>query len=166
MILLSRYINAHLNYFPGRSIRNSAEMSIFTYVFWWAYVCISVPHIVRSRIVKVLDKCMFHLIHIARQTSQVVVQSLCHVWLFATPWAAAHQTSLSFTVSRNLLKLISIELVMSSNHLILCWPFLFPPSVFPSIRVFSSESAPCLSQVLELQLQDQSFQWMFRVDFL
>ena len=70
-----------------------------------------------------------------------VVQSLSQVRLFAIPWTAAHQASLSFTISRILLKLMSIELVMSSSHLILCWPFLFPPSVFPSIRIFSSELA-------------------------
>ena len=59
----------------------------------------------------------------------------------ATPWTAAHQTSLSFTISWSLLKLMSIESVMPSNHLILCCPLLLLPSVFPSIRVFSSESA-------------------------
>ena len=67
------------------------------------------------------------------------VQSLSHVRLFATPWTAAHQASLSFTISQNLLKLMSIESVMPSNHLILCRPLLFPPSIFPSIRVFSNE---------------------------
>ena len=59
----------------------------------------------------------------------------------ATPWTAAHQASLSITNSRCLLKLTSIELVMPSNHLILCHPLLLPPSIFPSIRVFSNESA-------------------------
>ena len=58
-----------------------------------------------------------------------------------TPWTAAHQVSLSFTISQSLLKLTSIESVMPSNHLILCRPCLLPPSAFPSIRVFSSESA-------------------------
>ena len=58
-----------------------------------------------------------------------------------TPWTAAHQSSLSFTISRSLLKLMSIESVMPSNHLILCRPLLLLPSIFPSIRVFSSESA-------------------------
>ena len=70
----------------------------------------------------------------------VLVQSLSHVWLFATPWTAASQASLSFTISRNLLKLMSIELVMPSNHLVLCHPLLLLPSIFPSSRVFSSES--------------------------
>ena len=69
------------------------------------------------------------------------VQLLSHVRLFATPWTAACQASLSITNSRSLLKLMFIELVMPSNHLILCCPLLLPPSVFPSIRVFSNESA-------------------------
>ena len=60
--------------------------------------------------------------------------------LFQTPWTAAHQASLSITNSRSLLKLMSIESVMPSNHLILCHPLLFPPSICPSIRVFSNES--------------------------
>ena len=67
-------------------------------------------------------------------------QSLSHVWLFVTPWTAACQASLSITNSRSLLKLMSIESVMPSNHLILCHPLLLPPSILPSIRVFSSES--------------------------
>ena len=67
------------------------------------------------------------------------VQSLSRVRLFATPWTAAHQFSLSITNSRSILKLMSSESVMPSNHLILCHP-LFPPSIFPSIRVFSNES--------------------------
>ena len=68
------------------------------------------------------------------------VQSLSRVRLFATPWAAALQASLSITNSQSLLKLMSIESMMPSNHLILYRPLLLPPSIFPSIRVFSSES--------------------------
>ena len=68
------------------------------------------------------------------------VQSLSHVWLFATPRTVAHQASLSIANSWSLLKLMSIELVMPSNCLILCRPLLLPPSIFPSIRVFSNES--------------------------
>ena len=71
----------------------------------------------------------------------VVVQFLSHVRLFATPWTAAHQASLSFTISQSLLKFTSIESVMLSNHLILSCPLLLLPSIFPSIKVFSSESA-------------------------
>ena len=72
------------------------------------------------------------------------VQSLSRVQLFATPWTAACQASLSITNSQNLLKLMSTESVMPSNHLILCRPLLLPPSIFPSIRVFSNESVLCI----------------------
>ena len=72
------------------------------------------------------------------------VQLLSHVRLFATPWTAAHQGCLYITNSQSLLKLKSIELVMPSNHLILCHPLLLPPSVLPSIRVFSNESVLCI----------------------
>ena len=68
------------------------------------------------------------------------VQPLSHVRLFATPWTEAHQASLSITNSQSLLKLMSIESVMPSHHLILCRPLLLLPSIFPSIRVFSNES--------------------------
>ena len=68
------------------------------------------------------------------------VQSLSRVQLFATPWTAVHQASLSITNSWSLFKLLSIESVMLSNHLILCRPLLLPPSIIPSIRVFSVES--------------------------
>ena len=64
-----------------------------------------------------------------------------HVWLFVTPWTAAHPASLSFTVPRSLLKLMPTEVVMPSNHLILRHPFLLLPEIFPSIRVFSNELA-------------------------
>ena len=67
-------------------------------------------------------------------------QSLSRVQLFVTPWTAAYQASLSITNSQSLLKLMSIESVISSNHLILCSPLLLLPSIFPSIRVFSNES--------------------------
>ena len=69
------------------------------------------------------------------------VQSLSRAWLFATPWTAARQASLSITNSQSLPKLISIESAMPSNHLVLCHPLLLLPSLFPSIRVFSNESA-------------------------
>ena len=75
------------------------------------------------------------------QGNSVVVQSLSCVRLFRTPWTAAHQASLLFTIFRSLLKLMSIESVMLSNHLILCHPLLLLPSIFPSFRVFSNESA-------------------------
>ena len=83
------------------------------------------------------------------------VKSLNHVQLFATPWNAARQASLSFTISQSFLKLMSMELVMPSNHLILCLSLLLLPSIFPSIRVISNE---LVAKVLELQLHHQSFQ--------
>ena len=95
------------------------------------------------------------------------VQSLSHIWLFATPWTAACQASLSITNSQSLLKLMSIESVMPSNHLILCHPLLLLPSIFPSIRVFQwVKFSQQVAKVLEFQLQHQSFQWIFRTDFL
>ena len=81
------------------------------------------------------------------------VQSLSRVRLFATPRTTARQASLSITNSQNLLKLMSIESVMPSNHLILCHPLLLSPSVFPSIS-----SLHQVAKVLEFQLQHQSFQ--------
>ena len=92
----------------------------------------------------------------------VAVQSLSRVWLFATPWTAACQTSLSFTVSRSLLKLISVKSMMSSNHLILCHPLLLP-SIFPSISSFPMSQlfvsggqitrASALASVLPMNIQ-------------
>ena len=75
--------------------------------------------------------------------SELVVQMLSCIQLFATPWTAACQASLSFTISRSLLKLMLTESVMPFKHLILYRPLLLPPSIFPSIRVFSNESALC-----------------------
>ena len=71
-------------------------------------------------------------------------QSLSHVWVFVTLWTAARQAYLSITNSHSLLKLMFIELVMLSNHLILCLPLLLPPLIFPSIRIFSNESVLCI----------------------
>ena len=97
----------------------------------------------------------------------VVVQSLSGVWLFETPWNAACQASLSFTVSWNLLILMSIESMMSSNHLLLCCSHLFLPSIFLSIKVFSNES-PLLIRWPRTgaSASHQHFQWVFRVYFL
>ena len=80
----------------------------------------------------------------------------------------AYQALVSSIISLNLLRFMSTESVMLPNHFILCHPLLLLPSVFPSIRVFSTESVLCIrvAKVSELQLQQQSFQWIFRVDFL
>ena len=85
--------------------------------------------------------------HSAEYNVIAVVQLLSHVQLFATPWTAACQAFLSFPISLSLLKLMCIELVMPSYHIILCCPLLLLPSIFPSIRVFSNESAPCILTV-------------------
>ena len=81
------------------------------------------------------------------------VQSLSLVQLFVTPWTAAHQASLSITNSQSLLKLMLIELVMPSNHLIFCCPVLLWPSIFPSIRVFSNESMRTVHRVVKSHIQ-------------
>ena len=101
------------------------------------------------------------------------VQSLSHVWLFAIPWTAACQASLSITNLQSLLKLMSIESVMPSNHLILCCPLLLPPSIFPSIRVFSSESVLCIRWPNDWSFNfsispssEYSRQISFRIDWL
>ena len=83
-----------------------------------------------------------NILQVSVQVSSI--QSLSQVWLFATPWIAAHQASLSITNSQSLLKLMSMELVMPSSHLILCHPLLLLPPIPPSIRVFSSESTLCI----------------------
>ena len=96
------------------------------------------------------------------------VQSPSCVRLFVTPWTAARQASLSITNSRSLLKLMSIESVMLSSHLILSCSLLLLPLILPNIRVFSNESVLCIRwpKYWEFKLQHQSFQWIFRTDFL
>ena len=93
------------------------------------------------------------------------VQSLSCVRLFATPWIAACQASLSITNSQSLLKVMPIESVMPSSHLIFCRPLLLLLPVSPSIRVFSNELT-LVAKVLEFQLQHQFFQWTPRTDLL
>ena len=90
------------------------------------------------RLLKIIDIDLISYSPLKGQFSSV--QSLIRVRLFVTPWTAARQASLTITNSQSLLKLMSIELVMPSNHLILCCPLLLLPSTFPSIRVFSNES--------------------------
>ena len=114
--------------FPQRILKG------FIVSFLFCFVCIE-PYISRGPLIS--DYNCTSVCVIIYYSS---VQSLRHVWLFATPWTAAHQASLSVTNSWSLLKLMSIELVMPSNHLILCHPLLLPPSIFPSIREFSNES--------------------------
>ena len=101
-----------------------SDMAHMTRKSGWAFFCSVVP---------------YHFLHQLWLTIVItVVQSLSRVQLFATPWTAARQVSLSFTISWSLLKLMVIELVMPSNRLVLCGPLLLLPSVFPSIRVFAT----------------------------
>ena len=100
----------------------------------------------------------------------VVVQSLSPVGLLVTPWTAARQASLSFTISWSLLRFMYIELVMPSNHLILCCPLLLLPSIFPTIRVFSNESAlhirwPKYWSISINPLNEQSVLTSFTIDW-
>ena len=117
------------------------SLSFITYLTMWDYV-ICLSSVFPTRVWSGGDCLLRHpwsevKVLVAQFNS---VQSLSRVWLFATPWTAAHQASLSITNTQSLLKLMSIESVMPSNHLTLC-PLLLLPSVFPSIRVFSNESA-------------------------
>ena len=93
------------------------------------------------------------------------IRLLSRVWLFATPWTAARQVSLSISSSRCLLKLMSIESMMPSNHLILCHPHFLLPSIFPRIRVFSSESVLRMSLIfLKCMLLRAHFSWTTLID--
>ena len=105
---------------------------------------VNTPHFHwRGARVQLLDRELRPLLSLS-QNVKFVVQLFSHVRLFATPWTATCQASLSFTISQSLIKLMSVESVMPSNHLILCCPLLLLPSIFPSFRVFSSESFLCI----------------------
>ena len=113
-----------------------------TLAYSWFYLDFSqTPEEKVALIIFAIDSWLHGLWNNYWETPFSSVQSLSHAWLFATPWTAAIQDSLSFIISCSLLKLMSIESVMSSNHLILCCPLLLLPSIFPSIRVFSNEWA-------------------------
>ena len=122
------------------------------------------PRILNANISRYIYKLLFQeyilmLTPFLRNIQFSSVQSLSRVRLFATPWTAARQASLSVANSQSLPKLMSIESVMPSNHLILCRPLL-PPSIFPSIRGFSNESVLHITwpKYWEFQLQNQSYQ--------
>ena len=118
------------------------------------------------------SRLQIHFIHTRLQIHFIHISSCCSViqscLTFCDPMNCATQASMSFSISQSLLKLVSIESMMSSNHLILCHPLLLLPSIFSSIKVFSYESPlrHQVAKVLELQLQHQSFQWICRVGFL
>ena len=85
--------------------------------------------------------CFVHLTNIHKYSLEALLFSLCHVWLFATPWTAAHHNFLPFSIFKSLFEPMSIVWMLPSNHLILCHPLLLLSSIFPSIRVLSNESA-------------------------
>ena len=126
IVLIIIQIRVRWNFFLHRVIGHLYFFSVFPIpvlqsLFWWAF---------RILIIVLMELCIYS------------VQISCSILSdSATPWTAACQASLSITNSQSLLKLMSIELVMPSNHLILCRPLLLLPSIFPSIRVFSNEPA-------------------------
>ena len=118
----------HLSHFHFLSFLKNTAINICVQLFVRVYVFISLGHIARSGLLdRVVILCVWFWENVRLFSSQSV-QSLSHVWLFATPWTAACQASLSITNSWSLLKLMSIELVIPTNHLILCHPLLLPPS--------------------------------------
>ena len=114
-------------------IYNTSEIELDTFQVLYSHMWLMAANSGRCRC---LNSCLVN-------TSASVVHSFRRVQLFATPWTVARRASLSFTISRSLLKLMSIESVMSSSHLMLCCPPL-PASVFPSIRVFSNDPSTCI----------------------
>ena len=141
--LFSSFLLYWLRYY---FLRNT--YSPFQNYFWWssfpdAYRNLTIPlklKTIRQSIFR--TSCMD--LSLLNRCIEVSLQSLSHVWLFATPWTAACQASLSITNSQRLVKLMSIVSAMPSNHLILCCTLFLLPSIFPSVRVFSSELVLCI----------------------
>ena len=150
------------------------SLSVSAEIYWGSFMCPNIflclslclfsslcvfLSLTRSGILLYLYIVLFIYIH--------SVQLLSCVWLFGTPWTAARQASLSVTNSPTLPKLMSIELVMPSRHLILCRPLLLLPSIFPASGSFQmSQLFASGGQILEFQLQHQPFQWTPRTDLL
>ena len=126
----------------------SLLLSLKAAVIWCNILCVNFASLWMSTWQRLLGKDPLSFSFINRHFLStywiVVVQSVSRVWLLVTPWTAAHQASLSFTISQSLLKLMFIESMMLSIHLVLCYPLLLLPSIFPSIRIFSNESALCI----------------------
>ena len=154
------------------------HFSVILFLLFWACVGVSQSPSLFLKGFFIYSLCVHLCVHVYTHTwvsnslvSSLVysdtVQALTHVWLFATPWTAALQSSLSITNSWSLHKVMSIQLAMPSNHLILCWPFSPCFQSFPASGLFQwvSSSHP-VAKVLKFQLQHQSFQWIFRTDFL
>ena len=144
----SVFSNTKLYWPQGEYLHHGNQQK--TLLFWFTHWPIVLLIVMTGKVVSWVDLLGFVGLLVPVTTTQLhscilkvaisPVQSLSHVRLFATPWTAAHQAFLSITNSWSLLKLMSIMSVMSSNHLIFCHPLLLPPSIFPSIRVFSNES--------------------------
>ena len=135
---------------------------IDVFIFWIVLIVSWVHEYVKTYQIVKFKNVHYYMFIISKFSS---VQSLSHVWLFANPWTAARQASLSITDSQRLLKSCPLS-QWCHNHFILCCPLLLSSSIFPSIRVFFRwiSSSHQVAKVLELQLQ--SFQWIFRTDFL
>ena len=147
-----------------------AEMSLlFWHLQWGSAFSPLLSHLLSVNSAAVHSPCTSssrpHLL--AHRDLYVMLSCFSRVQLCATPWTAVHQASLSITNSQSLLRLMYIESVMPSNHLILCRPLLLSPSIFPSISLFKwVSSSHQVAKVLEFQLHHQSFQWTPRTDFL
>ena len=133
--------------------RNSSQKLFYNLKLWWPSLVGTVLSILKKEfITPSLSLCSIlfwklnylNTLFIVGIFWFLFVHSLHHVWLFVTPWTAALQTSLSFTISQSLLKLMYIESMVPSNHLILCHPLLLLPSIFLKIRVISNELALCI----------------------
>ena len=123
------------------SVPTSPSSSFLTSQLEGCYSAYLPPHLCLSKPPHSLPRILIQPFHIIYE---IVVHSLSCVQLFATPWTAACQASLFFTISQSLLKLMSIESMIPSNHLIFCHPLLLMPSIFHSIKIFSNESALCI----------------------
>ena len=124
-------------YITINSVPHTVHLIPVLHLFYnWKFVPLNLPHIFISSLRFTLETAQVPFLLLFSHS--VVSDS------FETPWSVAYQASLSFSISQSLLKLMSIELMMPSNHLILCGPLLLLLSIFPSIRVFSNESALCI----------------------
>ena len=137
-----RLENSHLGFFQNPFVAPSPYCHISELVLFLSIIKFRDIKSWTYGIEKTLEKKYIYLFFFTEKF--VVAQFLSRIRLFTTPWTAAHQASLTFTISQSLLKLMSIESVMPSNHLILCCSLLLLPSVFPSIRVFSKELVLCI----------------------
>ena len=149
-IIANKVLIYYLRYKNGSAIFHMRKkrykgVKILSWIFlsktWWNYTNFNINYF-KLKSLSLQQNISIHLTKVCGSLSSVLFSSVARcVRLFTTPWTAACQASLSISNSRNLPKPMSIELVMPSNHLILCHPLLLLPSIFPSIRVFSNESA-------------------------